>query len=242
MKVENINIILIVAILSFLSMFAMELPGLYLDAVNPDYLSVHLVHPDNVPTWTYPDNMIFKVFPILNSLYGINTTGYIMLPWSLIFGSDVYSIRILHVLYIMFMLYFFYSVIRCVTNNNSVALVGMIFLGIEPSIMFATRTQYYLQLFPHIFFFAGIMFLINGIFNEKLSKYFLYSFILLGFSAANYFIFAFYLVAVFIITGIYLYKLNSTHNLRMCFKGAFIGYFPFLFAHLSIVCSGQVFL
>ncbi len=45
-------------------------PGLYMDAVNPDYLVVALLHPraDFAP-WILPGNMLFGLFPVMVNIY-----------------------------------------------------------------------------------------------------------------------------------------------------------------------------
>lgn len=243
---KNCNVEIIFVIIIVLSLQYLNLPGLYMDAVNPDYMAMHIKNSENVPLWGYTDNIFATLFlnkpyqyPILNSLYGMNYPAYILLLISFIFGNNMLTVRVVHILYSLGILFFCYLFIKRITHNAIWASGCLLLLGLNPTFLFAFRTQYYLQLFPHLFFIPGFLFMINGVSEKRRKIIFLASF-LIGIAASSYFIFGGYYVAIFLIICIYCKekKIKSAVNSIL---GFLIGYFPFIYTHFSILIQGGKF-
>lgn len=89
MQKNLVNIQVILIIFLILSLMYIELPGVYMDAINPGYMALYMKNPTNVPIWCYSDNIVSKIIfhlcnhadinmPIFNSLYGTCIPAYIM--------------------------------------------------------------------------------------------------------------------------------------------------------------------
>jgi len=229
------------ALFVLLSIRYMNSPGLYMDAVNPDYLASWLLaKPDTQPAWIFPDNYLFGAYkyPLLNSLYGGNLLAYLGVLFFNIFGYGVYSVRLYHVfigLLLVLSVYYFFKKIKAPVLW---CLFGLVALACDPGFLLAWRTQYYLQLFPLIFFFFGIAIY----FDESkipLSRYRCFiSGMLVGIAAWNYFIYIIYGV-VFIL---FAFLMNSRQRRKEAFPvfilmGFCIGVMPYLYAHVSILLN-----
>lgn len=243
-----LDIRFIIILFIFISTIIIEKPGLYLDAVNPDYMGLSLLYPDNVPKWAYSDNVIasmiegskeYSHFPLLNSLYGTCFEMYTTLLWSVFFGYSVFSIRTLHIAYSVVVLLGMYSFSKYILENKYTACIVTLLMAIEPSFMFSSRTQYYIQMFPHMTFFFGLLLIIKAIEDENRdNNKFFSGMVLLGLSACSYFVFAFYFSGVFLATFILL--LRKKEWVRQCIKmilGFFVGYIPYIYAHISIMLT-----
>src|SRR5664279_3129088 len=81
------------AVLGVLFVFAcavawhVELPGLYMDAVNPDYMVVDLINgpADASPAWYLPGNMLAGRIPLLTSIYHGTSQVWYALPFVALF-------------------------------------------------------------------------------------------------------------------------------------------------------------
>ncbi len=75
----------------------MDLPGVYMDAVNPDYLAAPILHPGRrIDVWALPGNLIMGRFPVLTSLYHGTGQLWFGLPFFALLGTSVTSLRIVH--------------------------------------------------------------------------------------------------------------------------------------------------
>ncbi|WP_042195356.1 hypothetical protein [Paenibacillus camerounensis] len=228
-----------------LSINRILLPGLYMDSVNPDYFAAYISNPENVPMWGYPDNFLFPLYkyPLLNSLYGGATPAYLGLFLWKIIGFNVFSIRLMHLLFGLLIIFLSYKAIYGLTKNRMLATTVSTVIGFDPTFLFAWRTQYYLQLFPLLTFIPSLVLLAKeittlrhtGTFNKK--RIFLIA-ILLGFSAWGYFIFVIYSFALFCVLVYYAWKNNKLwKSVSMVIPGFLLGYSPFIYAHFSIIVN-----
>lgn len=235
-----------------ISIIDIQYPGLYMDSVNPDYIALHINNLTSVPAWIYPDNIIETLitgesyhYPILNSLYGINIPAYIFLVFGKVFGYSLYSLRILHNIYGIIILYLFYRLVLNLTENNkNISLLSTILFGFNTTIVLIWRTQFYLQLFPLITFIPALIISFNeikNIVNSKsysIKKIFIAN-ILFGISAAEYFVFAIYYISILIL--FFWVYLEGKIKLNNIFKNNIIpfilGYMPFIYAHISIILN-----
>lgn len=234
---------------SFFAVRNLNLPGLYMDSVNPDYLAAWLIRGDkNIPAWLYPDNLLAAYeFPILNSLYGGNATAYFGLIFFALFGFGLTQVHLYHAFFGLILLTVLFWTMKKWRLPQLIIIFTLSLLAVDPTFIFAWRTQYYLQLFPCIFFIMGLGFL--GMHYEQLIttkinhiKYLFISGLLLGFAAYSYFIFFFYAFAV---TSTYslnnnLYsKITSISN-PLIF-GFFVGWSPYIFAHISLISNTNLY-
>src|SRR5262249_41618462 len=85
---------------------AIDVPGVYMDAVNPDYMVVRLLNPaaKDLAVWILPGQLVFGKLPILAQLYQGALTYYFGLPFYFLFGTDVLGIRIAEIGFGLFVL------------------------------------------------------------------------------------------------------------------------------------------
>src|SRR5437763_2902792 len=80
----------------------LELPGLYMDAVNPDYLAVRVLNPHHaeIVEWVLPGNYLLgRRIPLLIALYhGSQTLWFGLQVYSLL-GTTLDRLRLEHVLF-----------------------------------------------------------------------------------------------------------------------------------------------
>jgi hypothetical protein len=248
-KMPLVYLIIPLILYSFFAVRNLNLPGLYMDSVNPDYLAAWLIRGDkNIPAWLYPDNLLAAYeFPILNSLYGGNATAYFGLIFFALFGFGLTQVHLYHAFFGLILLTVLFWTMKKWRLPQLIIIFTLSLLAVDPTFIFAWRTQYYLQLFPCIFFIMGLGFL--GMHYEQLIttkinhiKYLFISGLLLGFAAYSYFIFFFYAFAV---TSTYslnnnLYsKITSISN-PLIF-GFFVGWSPYIFAHISLISNTNLY-
>ncbi|MDZ5650602.1 hypothetical protein [Nitrospirillum sp. BR 11828] len=219
-----------------------DVPGLYMDSVNPDYISVFVTHARGwVPAWIYQDNIFapgYK-YPLLNSLYGGNVTGYIAAVFFSFFGYGVTALRIYHALIGVSLVFVVYSLILFGTGSRGWASIATTVFAIDPAFIFAWRTQYYLQLFPLLAFLPGVLILSRSLNEDRRFGKIFFAGVLIGLSAFFYFIFALY-AAVILAVLIYLCRLQRRPVLRpgiWYVVGVVIGYLPYIYAHASIIAQ-----
>ncbi len=249
-KKQNLNLMIVLALFITLSLVYIEYPGMFLDAVNPEYMGLHLFHSDNVPVWAYSDNVLatliegtkeYSHLPLLNSLYGTCFEAYAALIWGVLFGYGVFALRTLHIVYLLLALIGIYLLVKCVASTK-LALLGVLLLSLDPTFLFSSRTQYYIQFFPCIFWAFGLFLLLDSFDKDESSKKIFWSAVLLGLSACCYFIFAFYFLAIFMVC-IIIWKMLQKGVLNNCKKmilGFLLGYIPFIYAHISIIITQGV--
>lgn len=246
-----VNIRFVIVAFVFMSLIFLDKPGLYMDAVNPDYMGLHVFNSDNVSVWAYSDNIIasliegntqYSHFPMLNSLYGTCFEMYTTMIWSVLFGYSVYAIRTLHILYSVIVLLALYKLLKYILEDEKKATIITAFFAIEPSFLFSSRTQYYIQLFPHVFFLFGLLLIVKAIEDSEKNRNIVLGAILLGLSASSYFVFAFYFAGISISYLIILIKKKRCWIKNECklIGGFLIGYAPYIYAHLSIIMTQGV--
>jgi hypothetical protein len=216
----------------------LELPGLYMDAVNPDYLAVWLRRDAGlIPAWIFPDNLLAPgyQFPLLNSLYGGSLAAYLYLIWGYIFGYGIVQVKLLHFTYGAVLVTLSYWIARRATGRSLPAFLVAAIIALEPSILFAWRTQFYLQLLPLIFFIPSLVFLISVI-SYPSQKWIFISGVLMGFSAYCYFTYFFFSIVAICIFLIFSRK-HTINCAPAILVGFLVGWSPFVFAHLSIAAQ-----
>lgn len=237
--------ILPLVLYAWLAFKNMPFPGLYMDSVNPDYHAIWLMRGmNNIPAWLCPDNFLAGMYhiPLLTTPYGGNITAYLALLFFKIFGYGLNEIRIFHALLGMFLLI---SLMWCLQKwkiSRPAVAIALCLLAVDPTFIFAWRTQYYLQLTPLIFIFLGL-----GILGEHYQKkesataprkLLFIAGIFLGFAAYVYFVFAFYAAIILISYTLINRKKQFIRNIAIpLIAGTALGWLPFVYAHVSIILN-----
>jgi len=156
--------VLIVALLVFALAVAwhIELPGLYMDAVNPDYLSVDVLHGTRAtaPIWVLPGNVLVHRLPILTSLYHGTGHVWLALPFVAVFGPTIATLRATQALTGAAILVLTFLLLRRERPAPvPQLLVGLpvLALALDPVFVYAYRTQLYIQLAPVAWLLAALL-------------------------------------------------------------------------------------
>jgi len=176
-----------------------DLPGIYMDAVNPDYLAASILHPGHVvERWVLPGNDLFHRFPVLTSLYHGTAMTWLGLPVFALLGTSVESLRIAHALYACAVLLTATMWLRRAGISNGVIAVIGVALAIDPSFMFAFRTASYITLSPLAALLVSLLLLDRTRDAANPQRYFVGAGVAYGVAIFGYFIYLLYLPAVLI--------------------------------------------
>ena len=116
-------------------------PGIYMDAVNPDYMVVRVLNPaTSVPIWVLPGTMLFGLFPVLGQIYHGALPFYIGLPVYAVFGTGVVGVRLANLLFGLIVLAASASFLRAFRVNGYIAGFCLAALALDPEFLFSFRT------------------------------------------------------------------------------------------------------
>lgn len=136
-----------------------HLPGLYWDAVNPDYLVAKIIagndYTSHFPPW--------GAFPVLGNYYHGVTHTYFGLVFFKVFGFSVFSLRIAHAIFGLGILLLSNQILRKATGSRVFALLICGILALDPAFIFSFRTQAYITLSPVFFLLVSfsLLFLVR---------------------------------------------------------------------------------
>ena len=188
-------IVVISVVMGLCSVRSIDLPGLYMDAVNPDYLATGLFFHDYPNTcWLLP----YIGFPLITQLYHGTVSFMIGSPVYLIFGASVESLRVLNMVYGLSAVILLYFIINKATDGNRwIAFATALCLATHIALLSSFRTQLYILL-PGTICLLGAVYLLLLQKNDSV-KYILISGILAGFAFYTYFVYLFFVPAFFIL-------------------------------------------
>ncbi|MBB3772057.1 hypothetical protein FHS55_002666 [Angulomicrobium tetraedrale] len=209
-----------------------DLPGLYMDGINPDYLAARFFNralPNAV--WILPA----KGPILLGSLYHGVQNYYVDLPVFWLLGISLLSIRIAQSLFgaaIVLLLYFL--AVR-VTQNRLVALLAAALLATDIAFLASFRTQFYIVLGGEAWLFASLLALWS---RHRAGP--LLSGLFFGLALYGYFVLAFFLPAMIVLV-----LAQPRRPVRLWAGGVALGLLPyvlgyvFLFRAIGGVSSGM---
>lgn len=174
-----------------------EYPGLYFDAVNPDYLAVQFLYPQiENPRWTLPHTGL----PWLAQLYHGTMTVWLQ---SLVIGvvgeASILTFRITNATYVMGICWCVYLIAKQIKTNKFIAFVGIIAMLMSPQAYSFVRTQYYIKL-PGTLLLLFSLYCLLMCNNYRKNVYLLlFSGVLGGLAFYSYFIYIFFVPAMMLI-------------------------------------------
>ena len=127
-----------------------ELPGIYMDAVNPDYLVVRWLNPAAkwIPSWLAPGNDILQRYPLLVGLHHGSLQLWLGAPLFWMFGTTVVGLRLTHAMFALAVLAVWYSLQRRAGLSPAWAAAFGVALAVDPSFVYAFRSQSYITMAP----------------------------------------------------------------------------------------------
>jgi hypothetical protein len=176
------------------------LPGVYMDAVNPDYLVAKVLnraHAEPLIAWVLPGNYIANRFPVLVSLYHGMQQFWLALPLYALFGMSVLGVRLTHMVFAIGVLVCTLVLLRRARVPLWIAALCGCALAVDPAFIFAFRTQSYITMSPVAWLLLSIALLAGtGTADAWRVRRWIASGVCFGFAVLGYFVYAFYLPAM----------------------------------------------
>lgn len=172
-----------------------ELPGLYMDAINPDYLVARWLNPElENPVWKIPG-----AWTLLGNLYHGTQTLYVgALTYSFL-GTSVVSARVAQALFGAFIVLMAFLVVRKVTARPLVAMVTACALATDMAFIGSFRTQSYIILAGQGWMMLSLYLALPSGQRPPSHWLLLFSGVAMGLAVYGYFVFLFFLLPVAIL-------------------------------------------
>ena len=190
---------LVIGTYAVVALQQITLPGVYMDAVNPDYIAVGLLDLKAEPLlpWLLPGNLLLDRAPIMISFYHGSQQVWLGLPFFAIFGTDVAGLRLTHAMFALGVLAALYAWLGRSGARPWHAAIACAALALDPAFSYAFRTQSYITLAPAAWLFLALYALARA--NDartRVTAWLLASGLFYGLAVVGYFIYAFFLPAL----------------------------------------------
>ena len=192
---------LVVAAYACVALWQITLPGVYMDAVNPDYLVVKVLnrHAQPIGAWLLPANYLGgDKLPVLIALYHGSLTFWAGLPFFWLFGTDVTGLRLTHAMFGVAVLSGAFLLLTRARASAWVAALGCIALALDPAFSYAFRTQSYITLGSCAWMLWGTAALLHARdpATPQRVRWWIAAGFLYGVSIFGYFVYAFFFPAL----------------------------------------------
>jgi len=191
----------VVAAYACVALWQITLPGVYMDAVNPDYLVVKVLnrHAQPISAWVLAANYVAgHKLPVLIALYHGSLPFWTGLPFFWLFGTDVTGLRLTHAMFGVAVLCATFLFLLRARVPVWMAALGCIALALDPSFSYAFRTQSYITLGSGAWMLWGAAALLHA--NDPLTqarrRWWVLAGFLYGISIFGYFVYTFFLPAL----------------------------------------------
>lgn len=213
-----------------------SLPGIYMDAVNPDYLVTRWLNPspEYMPSWIVPGNDISGRFPLLVALHHGSMQLWIGAPFFWIFGMSVIGLRLTHAMFGLMVLAAWYALQRQTGLSRTWAVAFGIALAVDPSFIYAFRNQCYITMSPAALLMLGVMalFFARATAGRARTTWLAACGLLTGLASWGYFIYAFFFPAMMIAAWLLptnpIDKLSRNARVLVLGTGIALGVSPFV--------------
>lgn len=219
-----------------------DLPGLYMDAVNPDYMAAKILGSKALTSiWLMPGNLLFDRFPLLPGLYFGSGMAWLGAPFYALLGMDIFSIRLVHGIYAIGVLTSMLFLIRKARVGSMFLLLIGVAVALDPSFIFSFRTQFYINTTPLIAFLFSLYLLESAHEASQPKRTMFFSGVLFGISVYGYFIYAFFfpamLAAIFTLTSRSTGRATYKSWIASWFAGLIAGVLPYIVGYILIMNS-----
>lgn len=208
-----------------------ELPGVYFDAVYPDYLGAIGAFPEHDNFTQITQHM---GLPLLGNLYhGTITAGVQWLILKCVGRANVYTLRCVNLFYIAILGCIVFYVIRKVSGKNIFSLVMAILCVTAENIYVLSRTQYYIMLPGCIFYFLSVFFLFDIVTFKNRKANILTAGIFEGLAFYGYFSYLFMAPASLVVLWIKEKDKNHVENSVIYIIGLLIGSIGYIWGYFD---------
>ena len=215
-----------------------DAPGLYMDAVNPDYLVVRLLGQSAAtPAWVLPGVLMFGLFPVLGQIYHGALPYWLGLPAYALFGTGVVGVRLTNMLFGLLVLVSAGLFLRAFRARPVVAGLTLAALALDPGFLFTFRTQFYINVLP----LALLLLAVAWAEHRRLAPTPAVAFatgVLAGASVYGYFIYAFLVPVAALHAALRWHGDVRAGRLMACWSaGLAVGAMPYLLGMILIMAA-----
>jgi len=189
----------VVAAYACVALQQITLPGVYMDAVNPDYMAVLLLnrHAESIEPWLLPGNLLYLKAPILISFYHGSQQLWLGLPFYWLFGTGVTGIRLTHAMFALGVLAALFALLTRTGMKPWLAALACAALAIDPAFSYAFRTQSYITLAPAAWLLLALYALLRaGVPGARARAWLVTAGVAYGLAVVGYFVYAFFAPAL----------------------------------------------
>ncbi|MFO1396449.1 MAG: hypothetical protein U1F48_05235 [Burkholderiales bacterium] len=189
----------VIAAYAVVALQQVTLPGVYMDAVNPDYMAVLLLNrqAESIEPWLLPGNLLYFKAPILISFYHGSQQLWLGLPFFWLFGTGVTGIRLTHAMFALGVLAALYALLSRTGMKPWLAALACAALAIDPAFSYAFRTQSYITLAPAAWLLLALYALLRaGAPGARARTWLFGAGIAYGLAIVGYFVYAFFAPAL----------------------------------------------
>lgn len=189
----------VVAVYAVVALQQVTLPGIYMDAVNPDYMAVLLLnrHVQAIQPWLLPGNLLFGKLPLMISFYHGSQQFWLGLPFFWLFGTDAAGIRATHAMFALGVLAALYALLARAGLKPWQAALACATLALDPAFSYAFRTQSYITLAPAAWLLFALYALLRaGAPAARAGAWLFAAGVAYGLAIVGYFIYAFFVPAL----------------------------------------------
>lgn len=207
-----------------------ELPGIYMDGVNPDFMAAQWLHRSHNPGAGIP----YKLLPILGSFYHGLQNAYLGVPFFAIAGFSVTSLRLEQAIFGVILLVALYHLTRRLAGSQGWALLASTGLATELAFTASFRTQFYIVLGGAAWLFVSMLLALPADAESRvLKRRAFWSGVCFGLSSYGYFVLAFFTPAM----ALYVATVTPRKQWRAWIVGAAVGVSPFLLGFISLLAK-----
>ncbi|MET0332084.1 MAG: hypothetical protein ABW154_11725 [Dyella sp.] len=226
-----ISLLWMLPVLVFLSCIAVQiqLPGLYMDAVNPDFIAAQWLHHHlRNPSAALPS----KIFPLLGNLYHGVQNAYVALPFLAILGFSVTSLRLAQALFGVILLIAFHGITRLLSRSPWLGLAATLGLATELAFSASFRTQFYIVMGGATWLFVSLRLLYSLPTQSRPGRRILWAGFFSGLAGYGYFVLFFFAPGML---AIVILRKGANRHLTLCWiLGFAFGLSPFVFGYISL--------
>lgn len=212
-----------------------ELPGLYMDAINPDYMFARWLNPELKNTiWAMPG----RPLPLLGNLYhGVQTLYVGVLTYGLL-GTSVVSVRVTHALYGSLIILLAWLILRRVTGRPVLAMVLAIVLAADMAFLGSFRTQAYIILAGQVWMMLALWAAIRCVMDDAPPRWLLLlSGVGMGLATYGYFVFLFFLPPMAVLAVFGPGFQGARQRLLVWTIGFVIGMMPYVLGYIELAVA-----
>ena len=212
------------------------LPGVYMDAVNPDYAVVGVLNwTSHIQTWLLPGTLLFGHWPVLGQIYHGALPFYLGLPFYALFGTGVVGIRLTNMMFGCLVILGMGVFLRAAGVRLFIASLCLMLLALDPEFLFSFRTQFYITLLPIALVFISAA-LVEARQNAPSRLVVFLAGLFAGLACYGYFIFFFLTPALAFLA---LYRWRGLPRLTLLFwiAGFCLGVFPYFIGIVAIMTA-----